>query len=157
MYFVAIGHSELRHYADVAFRTQAVDIRRRSRNQANGPLRMDGMALDTRDGILHVAALKASGVRRLIEMARKADFVCLPRRKLQRIPDVIRRGSLRVLTAGSVAGLTGMALPLACIIGLNKLMRTLDNTVVDVFMTGLTSLRPGVLVAKFRWRFSGGR
>jgi hypothetical protein len=118
---------------------------------------MDGMALDTGDGILHVTALKASGVRRLIEMARKADFVRLLRRKLQRISDVIRRGGLRVLTARPVAGLTGMALPLACIIGLNKFMRALENIVVDVFMTGLTSLRPGVLVAKFRWRFSGGR
>jgi hypothetical protein len=90
-------------------------------------------------------------------MACKADFVCLLWRKLQRILDVIKRGRLCVLTARSVAGFTGMALPLACIIGLNKLMRTLENIVVDVFMTGLASLRPGVLVAKFRWRFTGGR
>ena len=82
---------KLRHHLQVASGAQFVDLFGGPRDQPQRPIRVDGMAGDAGNRILHMAALNASGLRCLIQMTSHADLVRLNGGKFVGIPDIFRR------------------------------------------------------------------
>ncbi len=83
---------ELRPYIQVATRALFVDGGSLADHQIMSPIRMNFMTGRARNLVLHVTALEASHVRRLVQVTSEADLVGCNRSKFARIAD-IRGGS----------------------------------------------------------------
>ena len=86
---VTVGLLKLRHHLQVASGAESVDLFRSPRHQPFRAVCMDGVAGDAGNRILHMAALNASGMRCLIQMASHADLVCLNGCELSGIADIV--------------------------------------------------------------------
>jgi len=98
------------------------------------------MASGTRNLVVGVAAFEAANLRRLIQMAGETDFVGRGGRKIRWILDVIGRGTLGVLLAGTMTGFALASLPSLLCINRQCVMCVFGQPVVDVFVTGHADL-----------------
>jgi hypothetical protein len=87
-----------------------------------------------------MAALDAARLEGLVQMAVEADFVGLDSRECSGILNVSGRGGSGMRGAGSMAGFAGMAGETLVRILLDYLMRTGQNAVVEILVTGLAGL-----------------
>jgi hypothetical protein len=99
---------------------------------------MDGVAGGAAYFIARVAALDASHVRRLVQMAFETGTIRLGGGQARRIDDGCFLAGFGMLGAGTVARLAGSAFPSAALLRIHQLVRILLESVVDVFVTGLT-------------------
>src|SRR3954462_1381893 len=90
---------KLRPGRDVAGCALFIDGRRLSRHQPEWPMSVDGVTCCTRHLVLRMAALNATGVRRLVQMALKTQAVCRRWRQLPRVPDFFRGTGFRMPAA----------------------------------------------------------
>ena len=130
--------------APMATRALFIDGCRLSRHQACRSTCMNRMTRCAGDLALGMTALNASGVRRPIQMAFQASLIHVGGRKLGRIPDLIRRSGLGMLTPRAMTGFAGLAVPSSLLIRLNDLMRALPDRVEYIFVAGLADLRADV-------------
>src|SRR5262245_14660009 len=117
-----------------------VDRRRRPRYQARRAVRVNRMTRRAGDLTFGMAALKASAVRLLIQMALQAGLVHRGGRKLGRISDLLRRSGFGVLAPRAVAGFARLTVPSPLLIRFDDLMRALPDRVEDIFVAGLAHL-----------------
>jgi len=103
--FVVIRLLELRPDIQVATRALLVDGGSLADHQIMSPIRVNLMTGRARDLVLHVTALKASDVRRLVQMTTEADLVGGNRGQLARIADIRRGSRFYMLLPRTVAGL----------------------------------------------------
>ncbi len=108
---------------------------------------MNFMAGGAGDLVLGVAALQPPHVRRLIQMTSETDLVGCRRGELARIADIVGRGSFGMGLPGTMASFAPAALPPSFRIGLHHLVRTLGESIIDILVADLTSIRSGK-----RWR-----
>ncbi len=145
---VSVWLLKLRHHLQVASGAQLVDLFRSSRDQPYRSVRVNRVASDAGNRILHMAALNPPRMRHLIQVASHADLVCVYRCKFGGIPDVVGRHRTRMFGARSMAGFAGVPLPGASFIGIDDFVRTLGKIVIQVFMTCLAGFGAGIILAE---------
>lgn len=102
----------------------------------------------TRYLVFHVAACKASDMRRLVQMAAQAHFVGRGRRHFPGISNIGGRSRFDVGLAGTVAGFAGSSLESVPFPGLHALMRAFLKSVINIAVTSLAHLGAGVSARK---------
>ena len=96
------------------------------------------------DLIVGVAAFEASDLGRLIQMTRETEFVGRGGRQVRRILNIAGGRSFRMRLAGPVTGLALAAHPSLLCVDSQRVMRVLGEPVIDVLVTDLAGVRPGV-------------
>ena len=131
-----------RFHIDVTALAECVDLGEFAHDQAIGTMRVNRMALRTRDGVACVAGFEPSRGGRLIPVAGETRLVRFSRRKLRGIADVDRRERLDMIAPGSVARFAGIAFEAMLIPEIHGLMRTLRERFPDIFMARSASFGP---------------
>lgn len=97
-------------------------------------------------GYLHlgVRATDASGMRRLILVARQAGSIGFTRRCFHVIQNKLGFSSFTVFGARTMAGFTGLPFPTTSLVGLNDSVAALEECLAHVFMANQTSFSASV-------------
>ncbi len=121
--------------------TLLVDRSRCSRNHSLGTVRVHRVASHAGNLVARVAGFQPAHMSRLIQVASHANFVGCHCSDLRRIANIIRRKRLGVFLRRAMAGFAGLVHPTSFFVRIHNMMRTLLESVVDVFVAGLADLR----------------
>ena len=148
--FMVIRLLELRPYIQVATGALFVDGGSLADHQIMSPIRMNLMTGRARNLVLHVAALEAPHVRRLVQVTIEADLVGGNRGKFARIADIRGGSRLYMFLARPVAGLTGPSFKSTSLLGFDGIVRALLKSLENIFMAGPANFRTHIAGRKRR-------
>jgi len=147
---VVIRTLELRPNFEMTARALLVHRGGLAHYQSVRPAVVDFVARCARDRIFGVAALQASDVRGLVQMATEANAIRSRSRQLRWIADSRGIRRLGVFLAGAVAGLAGVSGVPPLFVRLDHIVRALREGTCDVFMAGPARFRSGVRRRRLR-------
>ena len=141
---VVVRLLELRRNLKVTTRALLVDPHNLAHYQSVWPIFVDCVARCARDRVFGVAALQASNVGRLVQMATEANAICRGGSELRRVADGRRIPRLGVFLAGAVAGLAGMSCRTPFLVCIDQMVRTLREGSCNVFVAQPARIRSGI-------------
>jgi hypothetical protein len=133
-----------------------IDGSRLARDQIVPAVLMHRVALNATHLVLGVTAINTADMGSLILMARKTNTVGLRRGQFCRLENLGGIRGLRMLAARPVAGFASLFCPAALLVFLDRLVRTLLESVEDIFVTSLagrgTDRFSGLVIGLGRFR-----
>lgn len=138
------GLGKRRFYIDVAALALCIYVGEFAGHEAVGTVRVNRMALSTRDRIVRVAGFEPARRGRLIAVAGETRFVRFSRRNLRGVADVGRGERLNVIASRPVTRFAGIAFEAVLIADIDRLVRAHQEGLPDIFVAGFADFRANV-------------